>query len=88
VGLLVVLPSTALWMSGIVCSSSSHLECHKTAGGCSSFVSFRYVNGENSYSATDLVFVVQATVVALVLVIVTAIGFVVWYGLRRRKAHG
>ena len=86
VGLLARLP--ALWMSGIVCSSSYQLEYHKTTGGRCSFVSFRSVNGENSYSATDLVFVVQAIAVALVLVIVTAVGFVVWYGLRKRRAHG
>ena len=88
VALLAVLPSTALWMSGIVCSGPHHLEYHKNTAGLSSSVTFRCVNGESSYSATDLVFVVQAIAVALVLVIVTAIGFVVWYGLRKRRAHG
>ena len=85
---LAVLPATALWMSSIVCNSPYHLEYHKTTGGCSSFVSFRCVDGESSYSAMDLVSGVQAVAVALVLVIIAAIGFLVWYGLRMRRARG
>ena len=63
-GVIVLTPSSALWMGGIVCISGYRL-AHNQPGQS---VSFRCVDGDSSYDVSDLaVFGLQAMLAALVL---------------------
>jgi hypothetical protein len=60
---IALVPSSALWMSGIVCISGYRL-VHNPAGQS---VSFHCVDGDSSYDVEDLAVLLQCVLVALVL---------------------
>lgn len=81
-----VFPSAALWTSGIVCRSSYHLEYSFgiTRRGTGRSTHFHCVSDYDMYIADSLVFVVIGVFYALVLGAVAAVGFLIWWRLRKR----
>lgn len=62
-GVIALTPSSALWMSGIVCISGYRLAYDDPGQS----VSFHCVNGDSSYDVKDLAVLLQSVVAALVL---------------------
>ena len=60
---IALIPSSALWMSGIVCISGYRL-VHNPAGQS---VSFHCVDGDSSYDVKDLAVLLQSVLAAFVL---------------------
>jgi hypothetical protein len=83
-----VIPSSALWMTGILCSSGYQLAYNTShyrykPGQSGTSVSFQCVSGADSYDVNDFaVFALQSLLVALVLCIAMAVGGLVW-----RRVH-
>jgi hypothetical protein len=79
-----LIPSTALWMSRIVCGkryemayNTSHYSYKPGQSGTT--VSFQCVNGDDFYDVNDLaVFALQSLLAALVLCVAAAVGGVLW----------
>jgi hypothetical protein len=72
-----VVPSSALWMSGIVCSSPSHLEYTRSH--------FQCVGDAGSHNANYLAILgLQGLLIALVVCAVVAVGGLIWRRRRRR----
>src|SRR5262245_4336805 len=84
-------PSSVLWMSGIVCKSTYHLEYDvshysRGPGESSSNVDYACVNGESIYDMNDFtVWGLQALGILVVLSPVVAVGFLIWRRPRRRS---
>jgi hypothetical protein len=62
-GVIALTPSSAVWMSGIVCISGYRL----AYGGPAQSLSFHCVNGDSSYDVKDLAVLLQSVLVVLVL---------------------
>ena len=83
-------PSSTRWMSGIVCSSPSHLEYDTSRysyrpGQSTLTVNYECVSTEGSYDLNDsVVWALQSLLVALVLGATTALGFFIWRRLQNR----
>ena len=79
-----LIPSSALWMSGIVCSSgyqmaynTSHYSYRPGQSGTN--VSFQCVSDADSYDVNDFaVFALQSLLAAVVLVVAAAVGGLIW----------
>lgn len=84
-----VIPSSALWMSGIVCSSPYHL-AYTTShysykpGQSGTSVGFQCVSGNSSYPVNELT-IIGLQAVPLLLVLCGVVGFVLRRLLRRTK---
>lgn len=83
-----LIPSTALWMSPVVCGSgyemaydTSHYSYKPGQSGTT--VSFQCVNGDDFYDVNDLaVFALQSLLAALLLGVALAVGGLMW-----RRSH-
>ncbi|MGO9382275.1 MAG: hypothetical protein ACLP4W_09295 [Mycobacterium sp.] len=83
-----LIPSSALWMSGIVCSSgyqmaynTSHYSYRPGQSGTN--VSFQCVGDADSYDVNDFaVFALQSLLAAVVLVVAAAVAGLIW-----RRSH-
>jgi hypothetical protein len=62
-GVIALTPSSAVWMSGIVCISGYRL----AYGDAGQSLSFHCVNGDSSYDVKDLAVLLQSVLAALVL---------------------
>jgi len=74
--LTVSFPSSALWMSGLVCDGSYHLSTSTGNYAC--------VSGENVYDVNDLM--VRGLLAALIVIVlcpVVVIGILIWRRMRR-----
>ena len=72
-GVIALTPSSAVWMSGIVCISGYRL----AYSGPARSLSFHCVNGDSSYDVKDLAVLLQSVLVVLVLCLgVIGIGLV------------
>jgi hypothetical protein len=84
-----VMPSSALWMSPIVCSSGYQLAYNTShysykPGQSGTSVSFQCVSGDSSHDVNDLaIFGLQSLLAALVLCVAVAIGGSIWRRLRK-----
>jgi Mycobacterium membrane protein len=82
--MLTLKPSSAMWMSGIVCSSGYHLSDDSKhystpSGGSGITMSFRCVRGASSYHTNDFAILgLQFLLVALVLCAAAAVGVLMW----------
>jgi hypothetical protein len=91
--LVALKPSSAMWMSGIVCGSGYHLGNYNKhydtpSGGSGTTMSFRCVSGKNSYHANDFaVFGLQFLLVGLVLCAAVAVGVLMWRLLPKRATE-
>ena len=86
-GVTAALPSSALWMSGIMCSSPYHLAYHNEGyhyGRAPGFRGgFQCVSGDSSYHVNYFaISVLQTLLVVLVLFGVVAVGVLMWRRLR------
>jgi len=92
-GLVTLNPSSALWMSGIVCGGGYHLandnkHYDTPSGGSGITMSFRCVSGNNSYHANDFaIFGLQFLLVGLVLCAAVAVGVLMWRLLPKRATE-
>jgi hypothetical protein len=96
--LVTLAPSTAMWMSGIVCGAGYDLANDNRhygtpSGGSGTTMSFRCVSGQNSYHASDFaVFGLQFLLVGVVLCAAVAVGVLMWRlapkrATQRRRRH-
>lgn len=83
-----LIPSTALWMSPVVCGSGYEMAYNTShysykPGQSGTTVSFQCVNGDDFYDVNDLaVFALQSLLAALLLGAAVAVGAVMW-----RRSH-
>jgi hypothetical protein len=82
-----LIPSSALWTSGIVCNTPSHLAYSESLSlGHGTSSSFQCVSGDSSYAASKLViYALQTLVSALVLCGTVAAGRLTWRLSRKRS---
>lgn len=86
-----LIPSTALWMSAIVCGSGYEMAYNTShysykPGQSGTTVSFQCVNGDDFYDVNDLaVFALQSLLAALVLCVALVVGGVLWRRGRPRQ---
>jgi hypothetical protein len=75
-----LLPSSALWTSGIVCDSGSRLAYSESFGlGQGTTMTFQCVSGDASYGASKLaIYALQALVAALVVPAAIAVARLTW----------
>ncbi|SPM31257.1 MmpS family transport accessory protein [Mycobacterium terramassiliense] len=91
--LVTLKPSSALWMSGIVCGSGYHLANDNKhygtpSGGSGITMSFRCVSGNSSYHANDFsVFELQFLLVGIASCAAVAAGVLLWRLLPKRSTE-
>jgi hypothetical protein len=82
-----LIPSSALWTSGIVCNTPSHLAYSESLSlGHATSRTFQCVSGDSSYAASKLaIYALQTLVSALVLCGTVAAGRLTWRLSRKRS---